>query len=374
MNILVGVVSVLFILVVLWDGFETIVLPRRVKRRFRLTRLFYRVTWSPWSALARRVPEGEGREDFLSYYGPLALLFLLVFWAVSLIAAFGSLQWALGSALQDPIGSTDFLSDLYVSGTTFVTLGLGDVFPRSQAARALMAVEGGLGFGFLALVIGYLPVLYQAFSRREVNISLLDARAGSPPTAVELLRRRLHGRHEESIVGFLHDWERWAAELLESHLSYPSLAYFRSQHEHQSWLAALTAILDLCALLMVGLEGLPAGQAALTFAIARHAVVDLTQVLGASPREPRPERLPRTELARLRRALAAIGVALEDGPEAERRLAELRSSYEPFVYALGRRLLMDLPAWTPRGETLDAWETSAWNHDEGEQRAAGGRG
>ena len=149
-------------------------------------------------------------------------------------------------------------------------------------ARALTVIEAGVGFGFLALVIGYLPVLYQGFSRREVNISLLDARAGSPPSAGELLVR--HVGDTAGLETLLRDWERWAAELMESHLSYPVLLYFRSQHEHQSWLGALTAVLDASALVMVGVEGGPVRQAQLTFAMARHAVVDLAQAAGVAPR------------------------------------------------------------------------------------------
>jgi hypothetical protein len=119
----------------------------------------------------------------------------------------------------------------------------------------ITVLESGTGIGFLAIVISYLPVLYGAFSRREVNISLLDARAGSPPTAAELVRRHVRGQNLEALGQFLRDWEAWSAELMESHLSFPVLCYFRSQHDNQSWLAALTAVLDTCALLITCAEG-----------------------------------------------------------------------------------------------------------------------
>ena len=219
-------------------------------------------------------------------------------WAVALMVGFAMTQWGLGSHLNVPKGTSGFWADLYMSGTTLFTLGIGDVTPNGAFARALTVVEAGVGFGFLALVIGYLPVLYQGFSRREVNISLLDARAGSPPSAGELLLR-----HVDDMAGLdalLRDWERWAAELMESHLSYPVLLYFRSQHEHQSWLGALTAILDASALVMVGINGGPSRQAQLTFAMARHAVVDLAQASGVAPRAPSPDRLPPDDLRSLR--------------------------------------------------------------------------
>ncbi|MGH8060313.1 MAG: potassium channel family protein, partial [Candidatus Entotheonellia bacterium] len=266
MAAVLAVLGLTLIATVLWDTFETVILPRRVTRRFRLTGLFYRYTWLPWSAVARRMRQGRRRETYLGFYGPLSLLLLLSVWAVGLILGFALLQWGLGSALIAPEGAASFGTDLYMSGTTFFTLGLGDVTPHSSMARAVTVAEAGTGFGFLAIVISYLPVLYQAFSRREVNISLLDARAGSPPSATELLRRHSQGRHLEELSRLLYDWEHWSAELLESHLSYPVLGYFRSQHDNQSWLAALTTILDTSALVMVGIDGTPERQAQLTFA------------------------------------------------------------------------------------------------------------
>ncbi len=360
MRILAGAVGVTLLLIVLWDAFETIVLPRRVTRQFRLTRLFYRYTWLPWSALAGWATSEKRREAWLGFYGPLSLLFLLSVWAAGLIAGFGLLHWAFGSRIQ--IGNTHpgFGVILYFSGTTFFTLGLGDLTPQSAVARVLTVAEGGTGFGFLAIVIGYLPVIYQAFSRREVNISLLDARAGSPPSAAELLRRHSHDHQLESLQQLLHDWERWSAELLESHLSYPVLAYFRSQHNNQSWLSALTTMLDTCALVIAGVEGACQRQAELTFAMARHAVVDLAQVFNARPRPPQRDRLPPAELAHLRSTLAAAELKLHADEAADQALAKLRSMYEPYVNSLSEYLHVSLPAWRASSRRADNWQTSAW--------------
>src|SRR5262249_8170043 len=167
---------------------------------------FYRSTWKPFSTLARRIRSSRRREMFLSFFGPLSLLMLLSVWALGLIAGFAILQWALGLPLNVSRGPGGFPAYFYLSGTTFFTLGLGDVTPLTPAGRTLTVIESGVGFGFLALIIGYLPVIYQGFSRREMNISLLDARAGSPPSAAELLRR--HGRNMEDLERLLHEWER----------------------------------------------------------------------------------------------------------------------------------------------------------------------
>ena len=362
--VLAWAAGLLILVVILWDVFETIILPRRVTRRFRLVRLFYRYTWIPWSGAARVIRRGSRRESFLSYFGPLSLLALFVVWAVGLIFAFALLHLGAGSAISPGVNEhRGFLADFYLSGTTFFTLGLGDVTPQTELARVITVIEAGIGFGFLAVVISYLPVLYGAFSRREVNISLLDARAGSPPTAAELLRRHTQPQSVAALEQYFHDWETWAAELMESHLSYPVLCYFRSQHNNQSWLAALTTILDASALLIAYGQGALRWQAKLTFAISRHAVVDLAQVLNCPPKRTDGARLPPGELQKLHEVLIAAKLSdccSEDRDESERRLGDLRRMYEPYIAALSERLLMPVGAWVPAKQIVDNWRTSAW--------------
>ena len=362
MFISIGLIGLALIVVVLWDVFETIVLPRRVTRRFRLTRAFYRLVWYPWSTIAHTFRKSKKRETFLSVFGPLSLLGLLVFWAVTLVFGFAVLHYAFGSNIGVSAGHAGFFSDLYYSGTTFFTLGLGDITPTGPAARAITVVEASVGFGLLALVIGYFPVLYQAFSRREVNISMLDARAGTPPIAAELLRRHQEGQSLESLDQFLRDWEMWAADLMESHLSYPVLCFFRSQHDNQSWLAALNTVLDTCSLVMVGIDGIPKWQAQLTFKMARHAVVDISQIFNTSPVKHDGARLPKKDLETLRMVLSDTGVALRNEEGDESTLEELRAMYEPYTHVLSRYLMMPLPGWLPKARASDNWQTSAWEN------------
>jgi len=352
-------------LIVLWDAFEAIILPRRVTRRFRLTRLFYKTTWTTWRFITGLIPRRKTRETLLSFFGPFSLLLLVAVWAFGLVFGFGLMQYGAGSAVVITGGQPGFLTDVYLSGTTFFTLGLGDVVPRSVLSRVLVVTEAGFGFGFLAAVIGYLPFIYGSFSKREVNISLLDARAGTPPTAGELLRRHAYPQGEEALRSLLRDWESWAAELMESHLSYPVLAFFRSQHDNQSWIAALTAILDTCALVKAGIEDACQRQAELTFAIARHAAVDLSQVFKTPPRALPHNRLPPEDLRRIRDMLAQHGVKLLDGPEADGKLAEFRDMYEPYLYALAEYLNLVLPPWIPVKKGKDNWQTTAWGRSAG---------
>ncbi len=362
MEILAAIAGVVLIIGILIDSFESIVLPRRVSRRFRLSRFFYMVTWLQWSAIARKMRPGNRREYYLSYFGPLSLILLLVFWVAILVVAVALLQWGLDSPMNAPEKQATFGTYLYMSGTTFFTLGFGDVTPLTGLGRFLAVAEAGMGFLFLALIIGYVPVIYQAFSRREAEITLLDARAGSPPSASELLRRHYRDQHTEELIQFLRDWERWGSELLESHLSYPVLTYYRSQHERQSWLGALTTILDTCALLLVGLEGISTPTIRFTFAIARHAAVDLAQIYGTPPMDSKLNRLSSDDFVRMRDALAEVGLRLRHEEDAEKRLYEMRRMYEPFVNALADHLLLNLPPWIPETKTVDDWQTSAWDH------------
>jgi ion channel len=364
---IVGLVLGLAIIwVVLLDAFETVVLPRRVLRHFRLTAYFYRRTWIPWRAIARRIKTTSRQQNFLGYFGPLSLILLLGFWASGLIFGFGLVQYGIGGHEQLNKEPLTFGRIIYHSGETFFTLGYGDIVPISAGARALSVIEAGMGFAFLGVVIGYIPVVYASFSRREIQISMLDARAGSPPSAAELLVR-LAGRSEDPGVDqrvldeVLRDWERWAGELLESHISYPVLSFFRSQHSNQSWLGALTTMLDVTSLVLTGIEGVHPGQAKLTFAMARHAAVDLAQVVNARYDPAAEERLPDADLTALREALATAGLRLRSDEYGRDKLAKLRSMYEPYVHSTARNLMLTLPPWRFADKTRDNWQAGPWD-------------
>jgi hypothetical protein len=351
LKLIAGAALALFML---WDAFETVLVPRRIGRRVRFTRWFYLVTWRVWRAFARRVRQPSRREAVLGVFAPLSLILLLACWASGLIAAFALMQQgAVGLAGQplEPFGKL-----LYLSGETFFTLGFGDITPTTRLGRGLSVLEAGLGFAFLGTVIGYLPTLYGAFSEREIAISMLDARAGSPPTAAEFLARSQALGGDAMKQDALRDWERWAAQLLETHISYPLLAYYRSQHVNQSWLSTLTTILDSCVLVLAGSDPTSKPQAKLTFAMARHALVDIMQLFIVRRPPSAPDRLPAAELSRL---AAHIGQA--ESPEHEQRLARLRELYEPYAQALADLLLFELPPWIHPDHRADNWRRAPWD-------------
>ena len=344
---------------VLADAFDTIVLARRAARMFRITGYFYAITWSTFACVGRRVKSGERRERLLSIYGPLSLLCLLVMWAASVMVAFALLHWAAGLRWRE--GGSGFGPDLFFSSAALFTMSLGE--PVNRVSKVLLVLEAGVGFSLFGLVVGYLPALYQSFADREGQISKLDARAGSPPAAMELITRQ--GRNPERLEKQLAEWEKWASTLLETQLSYPMLAFFRSQHENQSWLGALVTVVDASALACLTGNGDLRHQAELTFAMCRHALADLVTVFRLPPpADDLPDRLPAAEFESLRNALAKAETALDAQRLSPQKLADLRKMYEPFANSLSVWFLMSLPGWKPIAPARDNWLRSSWDRNE----------
>jgi hypothetical protein len=362
MHLLTLIAGLAFLGEVLGDAFQTIILPRRASNRLRISRVFLGATWRPWRTLAGRMADGKQRENFLSYFGPLTLLLLIVIWAAGLILGFGLIFHAMGSPFADSHAFGLWKTDFYVSATTLFTLGLGDVIPVNVTGRLLISLESGMGLAFVAGVIAYLPVLYGGFSRRETSIILLDSRAGSPPAAMELLRRHAGPAGERALELILVEWERWSAELLETHISYPQLCFFRSQHDNQSWLGALVVMLDTTAILLATVQGDAARQAKQTFIMARHAIIDLAHVfsLEVDPvplnLQPAPmDRFPPAAVELACQQLQHSGYCLCDQRGAVDRLRELRGMYEPYAFALSRLVMQPLPPFTPRPAGSNNW-------------------
>jgi hypothetical protein len=361
-----AIAGLVVVLGVLLEVFEALVLPRRVTRRLRLSRFYYRFGWRAWAAVADLLKPGPRHETALSYFGPLSLLVLFALWGLLLILGFGLLHHA-AAPRAGGLGES-----IYFSGVTFTTLGYGDLSPVGPASRVLSVAEAATGFGFFAVVISYMPVLFQAFSRREAMIGSLDARAGSPPSAGRLLLRLPPGVGDGTILNrFLADMETWAAEVLEAQLSFPVLGYYRSQHDNQSWLAAMTCALDTSALVLTVADGADRQQARLTFAMCRHVVVDLSLVLWRKPDAGPTNRLPETRLMELVTELRKAGVAVRNDPPAVASLIELRGLYEPFVVALGDFFRLTVPSVWPNTDRPDNWQTSAWMRRAGPLTALG---
>jgi hypothetical protein len=341
------------------DAFNTLVLARRTRHVFRIARVYYHLTWTPFAALARKIQSPLRRESFLGIYGPISLLFLVVLWGVGLAVSFGLLEWAVD--MRSAEFTPTFAHDLYLSSRALVTLNDGD--PKNGASQFLSVCEGGLGLAFLGLVVGYLPVLYQSFAKRELMISLLDARAGSPPSAGGLLASTSF--EVQGMIQQLERWETWMAQVLENQISFPMLGYFRSQHSNQAWLTALVAVLDYAAVIGIASESSLRMQADLTVAMGQHVLSDVVVIFGLEQScEKTPSyRLPeRTE--QLRRALSLRPGIFDVSKLSYTSLKERAAAYEPQAAALSKYFLMSLPPPTPDQAVRKDWRVGISDRDE----------
>lgn len=331
-------------LATLIDAFEVVLLPRPVRRRIRLNRYFFKCTWDVWAWCADLWPEGRRREDFIGVYGPLSMVMLFALWGSSMIVGYGLMQWALQGLV--PEAGADTLIDLIIiSGDAFFTLGYGDNVPHHWQARLLVIVEAGTGFGFIALTIGYLPVLYQHFTRRDLQLIEFSARAGSPPTAAALLGWHVHDS-PEALERWLRDWEIWASDLVESHAVYPMLAYYRSQHEGHSWLGSLAVVLDVCTLLIAGADDARRHQATATFSALRRILDEASESLRVAPVQQVSARRMDAQASRvLTPTIRRILPNWRDDEAALQAIRQLRRTYEPRLEGLAAYLLLPLPGW-----------------------------
>lgn len=361
LRFVVGLFCLVLLGFLLAEFFIVFLLPRRVNRDPAIARGVLRILWIPWRATATLLPK-EAADTMLGIFGPLGLLAILLLLSSGAILSFAGLHWAVSTRL----GShhvAGFEDVLYFSAGAFFS-ATNPATPIGGAGKALQIFEAATGLGFLAIAIGYLPALFQAFSRRETAVARLDPRAGSPPSAGRLLRRSGQRGGWSDLDEYLLEWENWTADLMETHLSYPILGYFRSQHVEQNWLAALTTVVDASAYaLAYGPDG--ATEAAeLTFRIGRHALADLAHTFSSRrlERDPEPrsrERLSREDLAELRSRLEGSGLHSDvDEDSCAEHLDELRSSYEPYAIAIARHLALALPDWLAEGDVREEWRAA----------------
>ena len=358
MHLIVGLLCLVLLGFLLAEYFIVFLLPRRVRREPAIARGVLSTLWIPWRAGASLLPRASA-DTMLGVFGPLGLLAILAILSSGVILCFSGLHWAISTQLGRG-HHTDYASDLYFSAGAF-TSATNPSTPTGGLGKAMQIVEAAAGLGFLAIAIGYLPALYQAFSRRETAVARLDPRAGSPPSPGRLLERSGQRGGWADLDEYLLEWETWTADLMETHLSYPILGYFRSQHINQNWLAALTTIVDASAYALAYGTDNHTEAAELTFRIGGHALGDLAHTFNRRQLkralEPRSrDRLPRSDLSELRRRLEGSGLHSEADEEAcAERLEELRSSYEPYAIALSRHLALELPDWLAGDEAREEW-------------------
>ncbi len=342
-------VGIVLLVVTLLDVFRTMVIPRAFRGRYRLTRLVFLAVWRPWRWIGLRAKTQESREHILAGAAPMGLFVLLGAWAALTILAYGLILWSAPffHGVHGP-GDSSFPTALYFSGTSLFTIGFGDVL-ATGLSRAVVIVEGATGLGLVAVVIGYLPVLYQAFNRREVGVLLLDARAGSPPSGPELLRRTADSGGFTALPELFDYWERWAADILETHLSYPLLVYFRSPHDSTSWVTALGAVLDAATLALAVKEHAPLHSAQMFHSTGVHAVEDLFFYFRLTERQPV---IGREEFDEVMEGFQRLGFHLRPADEAWERFLKYRAKYAGRLDALALMVMAPPAQWIGDRSTL----------------------
>ena len=316
-EVILGIAVVFYILN---DLFQSVVVPRPTPARYRLTRWVVRPGWRAWRAMGLRTRD---RERMLGAYAPLVVVVLLVLWLSGLVLGFGLIFYGLRAQLQ-PVAH-DFPTALYFAGTSVLTIGFGDLVATTGVARLLSLIAGGTGLGTIALAISFLFSLYGSFQRREILIVTLDARAGAPPSGVNLLETMAKLGMVDDLPRLFGEWEKWAAELLDSHLAFPVLAYFRSSHDNESWVSALGAVLDATTLVLTTVRDGPRGPAKMAFAMGTHLVEDLARFFRIErDHDPGVERYE-FDLARER--LSAAGWSLLGPEESWVAFSRLRAQY-----------------------------------------------
>jgi hypothetical protein len=344
LQFLEGLLGVLVVVTILFDVFLTVVVPRRAPRTGRLLRLSRYIVaglWVWWRALGIRIASAERREGFLGSFGSLAIMLMLIAWVASLVVGYGLVLDALREQVK-PVPET-FLSALYFAGTSLLTLGFGDYVATSGSARLVSLAAAATGLGTFAVVITLFFTLYGSFQRREVQVVMLEAGAGAPPSGVTLLETYARAGILNDLARVFQTWQAWAAEVLDSHLAYPVLAYFRSSHDNDSWISSIGAVMDAGTLVLTTIEDGPKGWAKLSRAVGGHLLEDLVQYFEL-PDEAEVG-VERGEFDEARRRLQMAGFRLVDAEQAWADFSRLRTEYAGRVNALARHWATPPAQW-----------------------------
>jgi hypothetical protein len=335
LNIMSIALGAAIVAVTLNDVFQSVVVPRATGRRFRVSFYVWRGMWQLWPRLAWRIYAGDGdrREELLAIFAPFILVSMLGFWAGLLIVGFGFVLWGLRGGIIPSHASLGTM--LYFAGTSTLTIGFGDVVARGMLPRLVSILAGLAGLSFLSILTAFLFAIFGAFQQRETFVVMVGARAGTPPSGVDLLAIAGYSRTHEDLMQLMIEAQRWAASVMESHLAYPMLAFFRSSHDDQSWIGTLGTLLDAATLMMTTLTGIRDGQARIFYNVGRHATGDLARYFRVDI-EQENVGIEREEFDHACDRLATAGYRLRERDEAWAQFAHLRSSYAPHLNALAK--------------------------------------
>lgn len=342
LNIAAALAGVFLIVVALRDVFQAVVVPRAMNRRLRVSAVATSALWKLWPALAYRFYRKEdAREDFFAVFAPFSMIALLVTWVAMLIVGYGLLFYSIRLHLRpQPI---TFGTAVYYAGSSLLTIGYGDIVARTGLGRLVSLAAGASGLGVVAVVTSYLFAVFGAFRQREAFVVMTGSRAGIPPSGIGLLEMHATGEMRADLPLVFRDGQRWAADVMESHLAYPVLGFFRSSHDYESWVATLGTMLDASVLMMSTVDDTPAGQARIMYNVGGHCARDLAKYYGLNAEAS--VGIDRLEFETACDRLVKSGFALRNRDQAWIEFARLRSSYAAQLNALARSLEIPPVQW-----------------------------
>jgi hypothetical protein len=344
LNVADALVGLVLVWLALRDIFQSVIVPRAVGRRWRASAYLARGMWAVFPKLAwRRFPSDEDRrEEFLGFFAPFSMVALIGVWGLMMIVGYGLMFFALRAQLS-PRG-VDFWGALYFAGSSFLTIGFGDITGRGGLTRLLSLAAGASGLTTVSVLTAYLFMIFGSFQRRESFVVRVGARAGAPPSGVGLLTIAALGHMRDGLDAVFMRGEEWIAEVMESHLAYPILVYFRSSHDYESWIATLGTLLDAATLLMTSIADQPNGQARILYSVGRHCVHDFGNYFGIEG-DLHAIGIERSEFDRAHDRLAESGYRMHDRDAAWTRFSELRATYAGNLNAMARWLQVPPAMW-----------------------------
>jgi hypothetical protein len=349
LGILEGLVGGLVVVIVQLDIFNSVIVPRPAVRGTLLSRSIIRPGWRAWRAMGTRIKTPNKREAMLAIFPPVALVLILIAWVFFEGAGYGLIIHALRGDFQPH--TPGILGSMYVSAASLFGVGQSTFIPAGRAARVVIPIINATGLATVALVVTFLFSLYANFQKRESQVVTLDARAGAPPSGVTLLETYAQLNMLERLPGTFATWETWSAEVLDSHLAYPILTYFRSSHDNESWISALGAVLDAASLLVSTVVSIPDGEARLMVGMGAHLVEDISNQFNLSFDEG--VGVERAEFEDARQRLAEAGYVLRsDADAAWAKFTKMRGVYASRLNAMAQAWATPPAQWIGDRSTL----------------------
>lgn len=338
LRVIVGVTGVVLILGTVLSAVRTVILPRSAQSV--LNRVVFRSLRRAFELVAGLRKSFEWRDKVMAHFSPIALLVLVATWLVMALLGFMAIHWA--------VEQQGWADAFHKSGSSLLTLGFAPI--DGSAMRAVSFIEAALGLALLALLITYLPTLYGAFSRRETRVAMLETRAGTPPSSVEMLLRFHRIGLTNHMVDTWSDWELWFAEVEESHTSYPSLVFLRSPQPERHWVTAAGTVLDGAALTLAAVDRPFQAEAAIVVRagfISLRRIADLFGVAyDPDPAPTDPIAISRSEFDDALGRLADNGVPIkEDRDQAWSDFSGWRVNYDVVLLSLAEITMAPYAPW-----------------------------